>query len=307
MRRRRTRRPLAGLLLSALLLAGCGGQEQPGQPRPAAPASTGIASTAEPGAGPTPSPAAAPAPTRPERGTCATITYDQAVAPVDPSTPTSCRAAHTAETFATGELRTIRAGHLLAVDSPTVQRQVARTCPQRLQQYVGGTEEAVRLSMLRAVWFTPTVEESDAGATWFRCDVVVLAGEDGLAEVRGRLDDVLATQEGRDRLGMCGTAAPGSPDFRRTVCRAPHTWRAIATVDLLSETTGPAAGAATPRGGAAAYPGLRVVREAGQQVCDERGQEVAADALDYQWGYEWPTAEQWATGQTYGRCWAPVA
>ena len=32
---------------------------------------------------------------------------------------------------------------------------------------------------------------------------------------------------------------------------------------------------------------------------------MAEDALDYEWGYEWPTAEQWAAGQTYGRCWAP--
>lgn len=293
--RLRSAGPLAtALVLGALLLAGCGGREQP---EPAAPVrsdtSTGSAQT-------TPTPAAAPAPTPPQKGTCRTMTYAQAVAPVDTSTPAGCRSAHTAETFATGQLRTIRAGHLIAVDSPTVQRQVARTCPQRLRQYVGGTEEDVRLSMLRTVWFTPTVEESDAGATWFRCDVVVLAGEDGLAEVRGRLDDVLATQEGRDRLGMCGTAEPGAPDFRRTVCRAPHTWRAIATVDLLPAT-------AAPAGRAAAYPGRRVVREAGQQVCDERGQEVAADALDYQWGYEWPTAAQWDTGQTYGRCWAPVA
>ena len=39
--------------------------------------------------------------------------------------------------------------------------------------------------------------------------------------------------------------------------------------------------------------------------CEDAGREVAEDALDYEWGYEWPTAEQWAAGQTYGRCWAP--
>ena len=33
---------------------------------------------------------------------------------------------------------------------------------------------------------------------------------------------------------------------------------------------------------------------------------VAEDALDYEWGYEWPTADQWAARQTYGRCWAPA-
>ena len=37
----------------------------------------------------------------------------------------------------------------------------------------------------------------------------------------------------------------------------------------------------------------------------DAGREVADDALDYEWGYEWPTAEQWEAGQDYGRCWAP--
>ena len=47
------------------------------------------------------------------------------------------------------------------------------------------------------------------------------------------------------------------------------------------------------------------VRAAGQGPCEDAGREVAEDALDYEWGYEWPTAEQWEAGQTYGRCWAP--
>ncbi len=32
---------------------------------------------------------------------------------------------------------------------------------------------------------------------------------------------------------------------------------------------------------------------------------MADDALNFQWGYEWPTEKQWDDGQTYGRCWAP--
>lgn len=292
----------ASALAAALALTACSSGQTSTAPTAGPSSTTSTTDTTAPESAPATS--APVAPPRPERGTCRSMAYAQAVAPVDDSSEAPCQGAHTAETFAVGELRTIRAGHLLAVDSPTVQRQVSDTCPRRLQEYVGGTEEDVRLSMLRAVWFTPAVQESDAGATWFRCDVVVLAGEDGLTEVRGRLDGVLSTQEGRDRLGMCGTAEPGAADFRRTVCREPHTWRAISTVDLLPEPPEPPG--RVRRAGASAYPGVRVVREAGQEVCDDRGREVAADALDYQWGYEWPTAEQWDTGQTYGRCWAPV-
>ena len=53
------------------------------------------------------------------------------------------------------------------------------------------------------------------------------------------------------------------------------------------------------------YPGEAAAREAGQGLCEDAGRERASDALDFQWGYEWPTADQWLAGQTFGRCWAP--
>jgi hypothetical protein len=143
--------------------------------------------------------------------------------------------------------------------------------------------------MLRSAWFTPSLEDSDAGAAWFRCDVVALAANGELAPLTGRLAGVLSRPSGRDRYGMCGTAAPGSSDFARVICSRRHTWRAIAVVPL--------------RG--AAYPGEARVRSAGQQRCEDAGAAVADEPLDYRWGYEWPTAEQWAAGQTYGICWAP--
>jgi len=33
---------------------------------------------------------------------------------------------------------------------------------------------------------------------------------------------------------------------------------------------------------------------------------VADDPLNYRWGYEWPTEQQWQAGQHYGICWAPA-
>jgi hypothetical protein len=88
---------------------------------------------------------------------------------------------------------------------------------------------------------------------------------------------------------MCGTAGPGSAAFKRLPCREKHTWRALRTIDLDGEE----------------YPGTTAAKEAGQKTCQQAGQEVADDALDYQWAYEWPTAKQWEAGQTYGICWAP--
>jgi hypothetical protein len=47
------------------------------------------------------------------------------------------------------------------------------------------------------------------------------------------------------------------------------------------------------------------VKAAGQDACQEAARAIASDALDYEWGYEWPTQDLWQAGQTYGRCWSP--
>ena len=100
---------------------------------------------------------------------------------------------------------------------------------------------------------------------------------------------MLDRPEGRDRYAMCGTAEPGAADFARVICSERHSWRAITTVPFR----------------AGAYPGLEKVRAAGEAPCQDAASAVADDSLSFQWGYEWPTAEQWEAGQTYGLCWAP--
>jgi hypothetical protein len=272
---------LAALLLAAALtVSGCTGDDDPG-------------ADPSPTASPTPSapPTAAPAPPRPKRLECRRLTFDEALAPTDSDTVVRCRAPHSSQTYAVGQLRTVVDGHLVAVDSAQVQDQVARVCPRKLAAFLGTTDDALRLTLLRAVWFTPSIEQSDAGANWYRCDVVAVAGDGRLARLRGTLEQALSEPDGAAAYGMCGTAAPDDPEFQRVLCRDAHSWRAIRAVEIEGKD----------------YPGVKRVRAAGQAPCEDAGREVAEDALDYEWGYEWPTAEQWAAGQTYGRCWAPDA
>lgn len=266
------------LLVAALALTGCSGDDEP-------------AARPTPTATPTPSapPTAAPPPPRPQRLECRRLDFDAALAPTGDQQVVPCKTLHTAQTYAVGQLRTVVDGHLVAVDSTRVQAQVARVCPRKVAAFLGTTDDALRLTMLRPVWFTPSVEESDLGANWYRCDVVAVAGDDRLAKVRGSLEDALKGQAGADAYGMCGTAAPGEASFTRVLCREDHSWRAIQVVALKGDD----------------YPGENRVRAAGQAPCEDAGREVAEDALDYEWGYEWPTADQWAAGQTYGLCWAP--
>ena len=242
------------------------------------------------GGHPTSTPAPLPSATSvplPALRACYQLTYDEAIAPATRTEPVPCAQAHTSQTYAVGRLSDLADGHLLAATSTQVQHQVSTVCPKRIAKFAGGTTDQLRLSMLKPVWFTPTAADAEKGADWYRCDVVVLAGASQLSPVTGTLKNALASG---DAWSMCGTAEPGKPGFARVPCGQPHTWKALSLVPL-------------PAG---AYPGEPAVKAAGQATCKKAGQNVAKDALKYQWGYEWPTSEQWATGQTYGVCWAPA-
>ena len=282
---RRTASVLAAAV--ALVLGGCSGGDDADRSAssPSPSPSVSVSATGSP----SPS-AAAPLPQPPRDRACYRLDYAEAVAPTVDAAEVPCKRPHTSKTFSVGELDTVVDGHLLAVDSARVRDQVASTCPKRFADFVGGTKEDRRLSMLRPVWFTPTVEESDAGASWFRCDAVALAADERLAPLStGRLQGALDRTDDRDRYAMCGTAAPGTPGFERVICSSDHSWRAVATVPFDDGR----------------YPGVAKVRTAGDAPCKDAGADAAGGDLDYKWGYEWPTAAQWRAGQTYGLCWAP--
>lgn len=278
----RLRPLLAVVALGAALLGGCSGDDEPS----ATPSASPSASASEDAT-------SAPTPERPRNARCYDLAYADALAPTSDHATVPCKRRHTARTFHVGDLDTVVDGHLLAVDSRQVQAQVAAACPRRFASYVGGSPEQRRLSMLMPVWFSPTVEESDAGANWFRCEVVALAGPEQLLPLSGKLRGVLGTEAGRDRYGMCGTAKPGTQAFERVACGRRHTWRAIATVDV------------PPRKGGR-WPGLAASREAGQERCEDAARQRADEPLSFSWGYEWPTREQWRAGRHHGFCWAPT-
>lgn len=258
-------------------LAGCSDDEPD---EPSAPPTT---------AKPTPPPTAGPPPRPPEEGACYGLSFRQALAPTTAEKPTPCDDPHSTETYAVGTLDTVVDGHLLAVDSDRVQTQVADECPKALAGFLGGEQADLRLSMIRPVWFTPRVAQSDRGADWYRCDVVVVAGDKELAEPEASLEGALGAEAERNRYAMCGTSAPDDEEFERVICSVEHSWRAIRVVPYE----------------AGKYPGEQAVRDPLKSPCEDAGLDFADDPLDYQWGYEYPTKEQWEMGQTWGLCWAP--
>ena len=291
------------LLVVALLLAlsGCtSGAEGPGSSDgPSADAST--TSTAEPE--PTPEPEPEPEPTtepqpvrRPElppESACYRMGLAQATRPTTQSRPVPCREPHTAQTVFVGRLDLSPAGRRLRVDSPAVQRRPAEVCPVQLRRYVGGTTDVRRRSRFEVVWFTPTLEQADRGARWFRCDAVAVLDDDRLQRLPlgPRLRGILDRPGALATYGLCGTARPGAPGFRRVACALPHSWEAISTIDLP---------------GGARYPGTAQVRTAGDETCADQVRDRSGVVLSFSYGWEWPTRAQWTAGQHYGYCWAPT-
>jgi hypothetical protein len=283
-------RALAGAaLVAALMLSACTSEDSPSA------GESGTGSDSGPATGTTsPSDTPEPPPAPPAVGACYRLSYDEAIAPTSADGPVSCDKGHTSQTFAVGQLDLVVNGHLLAVDSDEVREQVAKRCPGQLAAYVGATTEQLRLSLLRPVWFTPTIEQADAGATWYRCDVIAVTGDKTVAKIDRDISGALKKPDGRTEFGMCGTARPGTEAFSRVLCRDDHSWKAISVVDLAGKSKD------------GSYPGPKVVKDAGENgTCADAARAIASDALDYEWGYEWPTKDQWDAGQTYGRCWSP--
>lgn len=227
----------------------------------------------------------------PDVGSCYRISYDDALAPTSTHKAVDCNGPHSSQTYYVGQLDLVVDGHLLAVDSDRAYNQLTAACQRRFAAYVGGSVEARRLSMLVGFGFSPTLEQSERGHSWFRCDVVAQATPGRLARLKGQLDGVLDSAAGRSRWGRCATAEPGTDDSEHIVCSRNNSWRAVATAEVAA-------------GDDDGWPGLKAAKRAGR-ACEDKVRVVADSPFNFEWGYEWPTQEQWEAGQHYGFCWTP--
>lgn len=299
--RRGWRTTVAGLA-AGMALASCGvAGDDPRGARAADAASMPAPATAGPSTAGSPSGsagAAASEPTPdvpvepPPTGACYDLDFDEVTAPTSDHPPVPCSGPHTTQTILVGHLDTVVDGHLAAVDSRLAQRRLAEACPPALASHLGGSRRDRQLSRFAVVWFSPTLEQSDLGASWFRCDVVAIAAPEEVASLPrpGRLSGILERPRAAAAYGLCGTAAPGSPRFERVICARPHSWRALSVI---------------PIAGGGDYPGAARVRRAGEDRCRDRVRRESGSTERFRYGWEWPTRQQWTDGQRHGFCWAP--
>ena len=276
-------RLLGSALAAALLVTGCTGASDNGSADgPASGASTSPAA-----------PSAAAVPPAPAPAACYRLTRPQLTEPSNDSRPVPCRSRHNAVTVFVGRLDRGADGRPVAVDSVRAQRQVATTCPRRLDAYVGGSAGSRDLSRFNVVWYSPTLEQAARGADWFRCDLIAFSDAEALFPLPGpaRLRKVLDRARALDTWGLCGTAAPGAPGFERVICARRHSWRAVDTIPLA---------------GGRRYPGVAAVRKAGDRRCRDLARDRSGGALRLTYGWEWPTRDQWDRDQRFGYCWVPA-
>jgi hypothetical protein len=223
----------------------------------------------------------------PLAGECRVLTPAEVAQPSNGSSAVPCREPHTAETFHVGTFRGPAAE--AAWDDPALGAAVHDECRPRWVRFVGADESLALRTVLDWAWFRPTREQWEAGARWYRCDVV--AGPEPAAQLRALPRTARGLLLGRpgDRWLACvaGRAVAGSP---WVPCAEPHTWRAVTTVVVGEEDD--------------TYPGARVVEVVSRDYCRESVLAWLDYPLEYDFGYTWFHRAEWERGNRRSVCWA---
>jgi Septum formation len=153
-----------GLAL-AVMLSGCGGNDEKKKSGDKPSSSKSGSSDSEP--------APDPGYGAPKAGECHQMTAAQSVASVDTSKKVRCNAAHTSVV--------VKVGYLpkpVTAATPVAQRRALgrKLCRPAYQRAVGGTLADRATSILTWTLFTPSQAQLERGARWVRCDVLARSG-----------------------------------------------------------------------------------------------------------------------------------
>lgn len=196
------------------------------------------------------------------------MTPKRAAAYSDTSKPISCSKRHSAVTFAVPNAST----SLVGMSQDDLSTTGATACTKPFLRMLGRTAVRREESAYSFVFFQPTAAQIQAGARWFRCDLVLEAGKKELT-LPDRLPHPLLPRRADDRTERCLTGT-----HRPTSCSRRHAYRPIAAARFKPSP----------------YPSPDDVVQAGARVCPRRG-----DAY-----YTWGPASRWAAGDRVLVCYA---
>ena len=261
---------LAAATLLALSACTAAGEADPGAtPEEGAPATTAV--VAEP-----------PAP-----GACRLIAPADIAAASNDSEPVPCTQPHNAETFVVGAFRGAIAE--AEYDDERLGAEVYERCSRDYMRFTGANESLALRSVLSWAWWRPTEEEWEAGARWYRCDVV--GGTDRSTELvqlprtaKGLLLGIPADRWMACVDGADVSAVPPVP------CSEPHQWRAVTTIVVGKEED--------------EYPGDRLVEVLSRDYCSDSVGAWMNYPIDFEYAYTWFGRGEWELGDRRSICWA---
>jgi hypothetical protein len=248
---------VAALLLGAL--AGCGG--------------SGSAVGADQTAAPT-------------THTCRNLKADDITDPSNDSPSVSCADPHNAETYAVGTLPT--SFRTVSYNDPGMADWAYATCESALEEHLGADDSLLLRSILTWVWYRPTEAAWDAGARWYRCDVV--GGQaPSYVDLPITTKNLLRSQPPDPQWMVCAKGA--SFNGTKVPCSQPHEWRAVATIKVPGDPGAP-------------YPGDASVRKTSDRSCQEWVNADLGFPKSFDYGYTWFGEDQWNAGNRRSVCWA---
>ncbi len=197
-----------------------------------------------------------------------------------------CTSSHTAQTFAVGQLPASTGS---SYDDKRHASFVYTTCTKAFRDFLGADESLAMRVQLSWAWFRPSARGWKNGARWYRCDLV--GGPTGATMLRAlpmTAKDMFANALPDAWL----TCALGNGVTRgaRIPCSEKHAWRAVTTVKV-GQPTDP-------------YPGDHLVQVRSRDYCQASVGGYLHYPPDFDFGYTWFHADQWAVGNRRTICWA---
>jgi hypothetical protein len=223
----------------------------------------------------------------PDVGACRMLAPDDVSQPSNDSDPVACAQPHTAETYAVGPLPA-EFDHA-SYDDGQVAAFAFRTCTSKFIRFTGADESLAMRTILSWAWFSPSEAAWNAGARWYRCDVI--GGGDQIRTYVDLPDTARGLLLGRpdDDWMVCAQGGTVSGSVK-VPCSDKHNWRAVTTIVLGAQSD--------------PYPGDQAVQSRTRDFCSKSVGAWLDYPVNYDYGYSWFHEREWDAGNRRSVCWA---
>lgn len=260
-----THRRAVGVLLLALLLTACGGENQGTNTDPDLVDSVEV----------------------PDNGVCRNLTPEDVAMPANATKAVACEQKHTAETFAVGELP--EEFDDADYDDPELSGFAYRTCGKAFAEFVGADESLVLRTTLSWAWFRPSKEAWEKDARWYRCDVIGGSARSAGYRPLPVTAEGMFTGRPDDRWLSCARG-PSVSEGEKVPCTQKHDWRAVTTVKIGEPED--------------EYPGDRVMESRTGSFCRASVKAWLNYPDEFEYGYTFFHEAEWQAGIRRSVCWA---